>query len=413
MKKFSLTYFFFFVLVATMFFEDPRLYLYKRLIYIFFMVLSGWELYLFYFKRPEGPEDPALPRFFPIYLNLVLLFTAYNLVIDFLNPNLNVITLLNHPLAVLAIMPIFAFKVGYLTEDIEKVVKFLMIAAVLFGVFFILPLPGVNKYTPALTCYYAVVPLTAFALYKKKYRLFVVGLIVLSAVFSQVSQSRTTLLRIILFFGLLVSMSMVKRWSILKLTVILVTGYFIYQFMTNLGSWLELFKSYVHVKDFDDSDTRTFLFDEVFSDLKPHEWLLGRGFLGTYFSPYFLWQEVANQDFSGDHYYRFSVEVGFLEFILKGGFVYFILYITPLVVAVYRGLFTRHNSRIAYLLSIYVLGDCLIFFTENTPQYHLNFFLLFFMAGFVCRETAIEARTVPVEIGPNTFLQASIPAGDL
>ena len=406
MTKFSLIFFFSCVLIATVFFDDPHLYYYKRIIYIAFMVLSAWQLYLFRYKRPDRIDDLAMPRWYPVWLNLFIVFILYNLVVDLRNPTFSLVTLLNHPLAVLAVVPVLAFRVGYQTVNIDKFVKFLLITGFLFCLLFVFPIQGKNIYAQGVACCYAVLPLSIFAIDKKKYRVFAVVLIIMSIFFSQVSDSRTIVLRIMLFFGLLVAMSMVKRWTPLKLVVIAVTAWFIYQFLANLQDWLELFKSYIHVKNFDDEDTRTFLYEEVFADMKGHELLLGRGFLGTYFSPYFLWLQTNNQDFTGDHYYRFSVEVGFLQFILKGGFLYFFLYITPLVTTVYRGLFTRHNSRIAFYISIYILCELLIMFIENIPQWHFQFFIIFFVAGYGYRQTVLETqKTTNEDLYHNTLLQ--------
>jgi hypothetical protein len=208
-----------------------------------------------------------------------------------------------------------------------------------------------------------------------------------------------------LFFGLLVSISFVKKWNPLKFVVILVTAWFVYQFLTNLQSWLELFKAFIHVRNFDDEDTRTFLYNELFADMKPEELIFGRGFQGNYFSPYFLYQQAANHDFTGDFYYRFSVEVGFLQCLLKGGFIFFFLFITPMVAAIYRGLFTRHNNRIAFLIAIYILAEFLILFVENIPSYHFQFFLIFFLSGYCCRLTALHKLPVYEDLHHHALLQ--------
>jgi hypothetical protein len=395
MKKYSLTFFFFCVLVATIFFDDPHLYYYKRIVYIFFLVLSSWELYLFYYKRKTTTEDGAMPRFYRVYRQIFAVFILYNLIVDFRSPTFSVVTLLNHPLAVLAVVPVLAFPLGYQASktEIDKFIRFLLFTGILFCLLFVFPIQGKNIYAQGVACCYAVLPLSLFALERKKYRLFALLLIVLSVFFSQVSESRTIVLRMLLFFGLLLAMTAVKKWSPLKLVVIVITGFFVYQFLTNLEAWLELFKSFIHVKNFDDEDTRTFLYEEVFGDMKGSDLLLGRGFLGTYFSPYFLWLQTNNRDFTGDYYYRFSVEVGFLQFLLKGGFVYFILYITPLVAACYKGLFTPHGSRIAFYISVYVLCELMIMFIENIPAWHFQFFIIFFLAGYGYRQAVLETKT--------------------
>ena len=406
MRRFSLIFFFSCTLIATIFFDDPHLYYYKRFVYIFFLVLSVYQLYLFNYKRPESVLDLPEPRWYKTWMQLFIVFILISLFKDIRNPAFSLVTMLNHPLAVLAVIPVLAFRVGYQTINVDKFIKFLLYTGLLFCLLFAFPIQGKNIYAQSVACCYAVLPLALFAMDRKKYGVLVVLLILLSIYFSQVSDSRTIVLRILIFFGLLIGMRAVKKWSPLKFLVMVVAGYVIYQFLVNLQDWLELFKSFIHVKNFDDDDTRTFLYEEVFGDMKPYEWILGRGFLGTYFSPYFLWLQTNNNDFTGDHYYRFSVEVGFLQFLLKGGFAYFFLFITPLVAVVYRGLFTRHNSRIAFYISIYILCELLIMFIENIPSYHFQFFIIFFLAGYGYRQTVLEAKTATNEdLYYNTLLQ--------
>ena len=405
MRKFSLKYLLGFVLVATIFFDDPHLYYYKRVIYLIFMLLSVYELYLFYFNRQPEEGDLPMPAWYPVWAWLFLLFFGYNLIVDLRNPGFSLVTQLNHPLAALMVVPVLAFKVGYQTSDIKPFIRFLFGTCLLFCFFFVVPIQGTNIYTQGLTCCYAVLPLAIFAIDGKRYRPFIVVLVILSVLYSQVSESRTIVLRILLFFGLFFAMGVVKRWTPLKLAVIAITGFFIYQFLAHLQDWLELFKSFVHVKNFDDEDTRTFLYNELFGDMNTRDLIIGRGFQGNYFSPYFLWQQARNHDFSGDFYYRFSIEVGFLECLLKGGFILFVLFITPWVSAIYRGLFSRHNSRVAYLIAIYILCELLILFVENIPSYHFQFFLIFFLAGYCCRESALQQSPVNENIRYNALLQ--------
>jgi hypothetical protein len=406
MRRFSLIFFFACTLIATIFFDDPHLYFYKRIIYVIFGVLSVYQLYLFNYKRPEGVLDLPTPRWHKIWMQLFVVFILIGLFKDVRNPTFSLITILNHPLAVLAVIPVFAFQIGFQTVNIDKFVKFLLVACCLFCLLFAFPIQSQNIYAASGACCYAVLPLALFSMDRKKYGIFIVLLIAMSIWFSQVSDSRTIVLRLLIFFGLLIGMRLVKKWSPLKFLVIVAACFMIYQFLVNLQDWLDFFKSFIHIKNFDDDDTRTFLYEEVFADMKPYEWILGRGFLGTYFSPYFLWLQTNNNDFTGDHYYRFAVEVGFLQLLFKGGLAYFLLYITPLVAVIYRGLFTRHNSRIAFYISVYILCELLIMFIENIPSYHLQFFIIFFLAGYGYRQTVLEAKTATNEdLYYNTLLQ--------
>lgn len=388
--KFSLSIFFYCVLFASIFFDDPHLFYYKRVIYIIFVAISLWELYLFNFKKTSRQEYIKMPGFYKNYIILFCLCISYNLIVDFFNPSFSLVTLLNHPYSVLAIVPVFAFKIGYQTKRIEEFVKFLFFTCLMFYPVFFFPIPGRNIQGQAVVCYYAAIPLFIFSIVAKKYRLFAIVLLVMGFYLSQVSETRTIILRIILFMGLFVSLTWFKKWPAMKLLVVLTAGFFIWQFLTNIDAYMEFFKSYTGARNFDDEDTRTFLYKEIFGDLKTHELILGRGFQGTYFSEYFLWLQTNNNDFTGDHYFRFTVEVGFLQLLLKGGFVLFILYLTPLILTIQKCIFTNHKSHIAFLISIYLLCEIFIMFIENIPMYHLQFFIIFFLAGYAYRKATID-----------------------
>src|SRR6202035_5111284 len=149
------------------------LFYYKRIVYIFFLLLSCWELYLFYYKRPFTTEDPAMPRFFRTYIQVFAVFVLYNLIVDFRSPTFSMVTLLNHPLAVLAVVPVLAFPLGYQASkaEIDKFIRFLLFTGCLFCLLFVFPIQGKNIYSQGVACCYAVLPLSLFALDRKKYRL--------------------------------------------------------------------------------------------------------------------------------------------------------------------------------------------------------------------------------------------------
>jgi O-antigen ligase len=74
-------------------------------------------------------------------------------------------------------------------------------------------------------------------------------------------------------------------------------------------------------------DTRTFLYYEVFQDLKSNEaFLFGKGLNAGYYSASFV------------TYNRPIVEVGFLQIILKMGIVGFLLYVIVILRALFRAL---------------------------------------------------------------------------
>ncbi|HMC00676.1 MAG TPA: hypothetical protein VKN14_06540, partial [Flavobacteriaceae bacterium] len=80
----------------------------------------------------------------------------------------------------------------------------------------------------------------------------------------------------------------------------------------------------------DFQETRTFLFTELMSELNVTEKFVGRGSLGTYYSEFFervtrYYQLIGNTAWKGDDPTRITIEVGYLQMILKGGFILFSL----------------------------------------------------------------------------------------
>ena len=121
------------------------------------------------------------------------------------------------------------------------------------------------------------------------------------------------------------------------------------------------------------TDTRTFLYVEVISDLSTKNSLLfGKGASGTYYSPYF-------NSTAGDTDTRLSVEVGVLSIILKVGLVGLILYLLILLISIYYAFFRSNNLFIfgvGFMLSVYTF---LLFIKSPLAYSSDNLFIWFFI----------------------------------
>lgn len=117
------------------------------------------------------------------------------------------------------------------------------------------------------------------------------------------------------------------------------------------------------------ADTRTFLYYEVFQDLKINKALVfGKGLNATYASEAF-------QTFG-----RPMVEVGFLQILLKSGIVGVILYLTVIIRAIYLSLgksTSIHIKSLGLLLSGYVI----MLFIENIIAYNLLNVIVWILVG--------------------------------
>lgn len=203
-------------------------------------------------------------------------------------------------------------------------------------------------------------------------------------IFSFFSDIRTIFLRVILFLCLVISLSVVKKFTTAKALIIMVVAFVIFQALANMQFYLDLFADELHIKQFNADDTRTFLYTELFDDLNTKQLFFGKGFLGTYFSEYFLLLQKTGET-NGDSYIRFTVEVGFLQLILKGGFVFFLLYTLPMIYAAILGIFKGYNNRLIFMLSVFILNEFFLMFFENIPSYTINFFILFFLSGYIIK----------------------------
>lgn len=130
-------------------------------------------------------------------------------------------------------------------------------------------------------------------------------------------------------------------------------------------------------------DTRTFLYLEVYDDLKKSDKLfVGKGSNGTYYSPYF---DDTGEDTSN----RLSVEVGILAILLKGGFVAVFLYLTILFMAIYYALF-RSKNHFVMSLGFMLVIHTLLLFISNYLDYSVYNVAIWFFIG-VCFSDEIRS----------------------
>lgn len=119
-------------------------------------------------------------------------------------------------------------------------------------------------------------------------------------------------------------------------------------------------------------DTRSETENELLQDLaNTNDLLLGRGISGTYYS-----QSIEQE-------YRAGIETGYLNLVLKGGWVYvalFVLFVTPAIV---KGLFSSKN-HVVKMMAIYSI---IWFFYFNTASANMSLsirYFFFLYCIFIC-----------------------------
>ena len=134
------------------------------------------------------------------------------------------------------------------------------------------------------------------------------------------------------------------------------------------------------------TDTRTFLITEMFNDFSNQDLILGRGVLGTYYSPYF--KDWNNQGFDGgDSSTRSVNEIGYLHIILKGGYILLLLHLLILIPAAYLGI-KKSNNIISKASGYYILIYLILSLLSYPPKYSIEFLILWFAVGITITRTS-------------------------
>lgn len=132
-------------------------------------------------------------------------------------------------------------------------------------------------------------------------------------------------------------------------------------------------------------DTRVFLYEELFHELSSSEKVIGRGSLGTYYSHFMEHTKhytinYLKQNWFGDSSTRITIEVGYLQMILKGGFLLFLLTIYFMLKASYLGIF-KSNNKFVKRLGLYILIISVLSLISFRPAFTPTFILLWIAIG--------------------------------
>jgi len=123
------------------------------------------------------------------------------------------------------------------------------------------------------------------------------------------------------------------------------------------------------------ADTRTFLYYEVFQDLKLNKaFLFGKGMNAGY----------ASESFQT--YSRQVVEVGFLQMLLKTGIIGCLLYFSIILSAIVKAL-GRSRSLFMKALGLLLASYLLLFFIENIIAFNLLNVIIWYIVGLCSSET--------------------------
>lgn len=179
--------------------------------------------------------------------------------------------------------------------------------------------------------YYAFVPLFYYFLPRKKWLINLIGLASVVLLMLIGARRGATMLMTLLLLGSLYFYSLSKKGFtkvLLQVFLVLFLAFAAYLLFTSSLT------NYILERGFEDS--RSGVDEALLEQMTPLELVFGKGLNGRYYYPINDVMDFLNG-------WRYGTETGFLNLVLKGGFLFAITYVLMLAIPAFKGLFRSKN----------------------------------------------------------------------
>lgn len=356
-----------------------------RLVISAMMNLSGVVLVVFYFKSKFWKSE--IHTYYKVMITLLIVWSV-GVFVRALSVNAqDMISLFGHYLMGWAWLTPFAIVIGFKQESWSLIYKLVYVSLIVGFLLTLTTIINVRLATGILE-WVVIFPVLFLTLsyHNGKMKAVAVLSVPLFLYLSYLASQRANLIYALLsltFFAFESvrgqHVSVFKRVAVflttLGLLVVLVAG------LNSIFNNQAVFDAFI-------TDTRTFLFLELVNDFNAIDLFVGRGALGTYYSPYFDALIDAGID-GGDFMTRQVNEVGYLQMILKGGLVLMVLQLGILIPAAITGIFKGNNITVrmcGYLILSYVF----LWFVSYYPVYSAEYLLLWISVGTVISQNTMQ-----------------------
>lgn len=189
---------------------------------------------------------------------------------------------------------------------------------------------------------------------------------------------RTMIIREFLLFGCLFAILLYHKFRYKWVLYMAFPGLLVPLLLIGQGmaTGISPFEEYLTFSDDDElsTDTRTFLYIELYSDLvENNRLLIGKGATGKYYSDYFSLAE-------GDASLRINMEVGILGVLMKGGLIAMTLNLAVFFIAIFYAFFRSKNSYVVGIGFILYVHTILLFI-QNVIVYSTYNYLIWICVG--------------------------------
>lgn len=356
--------------------------------------VSFFTAFYMYFKKFKALKR-RIPWFTYLVLSLLFLWNVFGILRSIITKDGTITTLLGNVFTSLALLLPFAIIFSVKKENLRVIHRYfttvLKIAVPIFFIFFILGGGSFNTtqvrilllvFTPVIF----LITLLPFLKIKDKTLVLICALL-LSLAAGLYGQRTMFIRELSLFISLFALFLYAKyrfKWILVLSFLVLFSPFILLQQSVATGeSVIEEYLSFSLDSDLK-TDTRTFLYKELFEDLTLNEQLLiGKGANGSYYSEYF-----SNAPEESD--YRNNIEVGVLGIMLKGGLIALLMNFAILFIAIFYAFFRSENT---YVMGVgYMLvAHTVLLFVENYYRYSSDNYAVWFFIGICLSQ---EIRTM-------------------
>lgn len=349
-----------------------------------FMLFSAFFLFFLPLKQLFLRNRYSFSKEVKVVFVIYLLYLFITLLRDF-TLQLGVIrTLFSNEYALLGWLVPLSFFWGYIQKNelaiYQNLYKLNLLGIIIFiGSLIFKPIENVSLGSLNIIC----LPLLFFTKYIKfsqKIIIYIAFVIVLysSLMFNQ----RAIFVEALVLFGISqvintnLLLKSIKRFFIIAVVILGITGIYLtysnsFQIVIDIVTETALFPESLST-----ANTRDFIITEFFNDISVKEVIIGKGFLGTYFSPYFFQLQ------KGDHFERYTTEIGVLTIILKGGLLLGLIYFY-FFTGIVKNLYRKPPDKVIIGLSMYIIVEFFLMFIVNSPRYNLKDIIIWMIIGII------------------------------
>jgi hypothetical protein len=163
----------------------------------------------------------------------------------------------------------------------------------------------------------------------------------------------------------------------LCIAVLFITGYSIYMYYQQ--------QVFGKLLDRINEDTRSSVINDFNRDMASYDFVVGKGIGGTYRVRDYAWVDNAVKSNQRD-----GIEEGYLDIILRGGYIYLILLLLIYCFAMYKGFF-KSNNVMAKAFAAFILLHILELYPSGNLLFNIRYLLIWFSVAMCYNKNILRA----------------------